>query len=58
MLFFFSLKAFNIISLFSACGFNGNVPWGGSILVKFFWCPGGFLYLNGQNFLEIWESFC
>jgi hypothetical protein len=22
------------------------------------WCPGGFLYLNGQNFLKIWEIFC
>jgi hypothetical protein len=30
--------------------------WGGSILVKS--GPGGFLFLNGQNFLEIWETFC
>jgi hypothetical protein len=32
--------------------------WGGSILVKSGWCPGGFLSLNGQNFPEIWEIFC
>jgi hypothetical protein len=32
--------------------------WGGSILVKSVWCPGGFLYLNGQNFLKNWEIFC
>jgi hypothetical protein len=29
--------------------------WSGSILVKSVWCPGSFLYLNEQNFLEIWE---
>jgi hypothetical protein len=34
------------------------MPWEGSILVKSVWCPGGFLYLNGQNFLKIWEIFC
>jgi hypothetical protein len=33
------------------------MPWQGSILVKFLWCPGGFLYLNGKNFIEIWEIF-
>jgi hypothetical protein len=27
-------------------------------LVKSVWCPGGFLYLNGQLFLKIWEIFC
>jgi hypothetical protein len=32
--------------------------WGGFILVKSTWCPGRFLYLNGQNFLEICEIFC
>jgi hypothetical protein len=32
--------------------------WRGSILVKSVWCPGGFLYLNGKNFLESWEIFC
>jgi hypothetical protein len=32
--------------------------WGGSTLVKTTWCTGGFFYLNGQNFLEIWEIFC
>jgi hypothetical protein len=26
-------------------------------LVKSVWCPGGFLYLNEQDFLEIWEIF-
>jgi hypothetical protein len=31
---------------------------GGSGLVKSVWCPGGSLYLNGQNFLKIWEIFC
>jgi hypothetical protein len=31
---------------------------GGSILVKSVCCPGGFLYLNGQNFLKLWEIFC
>jgi hypothetical protein len=34
------------------------MPWGGSNLVKSVWCPRGFLYLNGHNFLEIWEIFC
>jgi hypothetical protein len=32
--------------------------WGGSILVKSVWCPGGLFYLNGQDFIEIWEIFC
>jgi hypothetical protein len=27
-------------------------------LVKPVWFPGGFLYLKGQLFLEIWEIFC
>jgi Gpi18-like mannosyltransferase len=27
-------------------------------MFKFVSCPGGFLYLNGQNFLKIWEIFC
>jgi hypothetical protein len=31
---------------------------GGSILVTSVWCPGGFLYLGGQDFLKIWETFC
>jgi hypothetical protein len=52
MLFVFSLTAFC-----TYC-FNDNMPWGGSILVKSVWCPEGFLYLNGQNFLKIWEIFC
>jgi hypothetical protein len=33
------------------------MQWGGSILVKSVWCPGGFLDLNGLLFLEIWEIF-
>jgi hypothetical protein len=32
--------------------------WGGSILVKSIWYPGGFLDLNGQIFLEVSEIFC
>jgi hypothetical protein len=32
--------------------------WRGSILVKSFWYPGGFLHLNGHNFFDIWEFFC
>jgi hypothetical protein len=31
---------------------------GTSILVKFVWCPRGFLYLSGRNFLNMWEIFC
>jgi hypothetical protein len=31
-----------------ACCFNNNMSWGSSILVKSVWCPGGFLYLDGQ----------
>jgi hypothetical protein len=27
-------------------------------LVKSVWCPGGFLHLNGQKSLKIWEIFC
>jgi hypothetical protein len=34
------------------------MSWGDFILVKSVWCPGGFLYLNGHSFLEIWEIFC
>jgi hypothetical protein len=34
------------------------MPWKGSILAKRVWYLGIFLYLNGQNFLEIWEVFC
>jgi hypothetical protein len=32
--------------------------WKGFTLVKSVWCSRGFLYLNVQNFLEIWEIFC
>jgi hypothetical protein len=31
--------------------FNDDMSWGSSTLVKSVWCPGGFLYLNGQSFL-------
>jgi hypothetical protein len=53
---FFSVIAFNILSLFSVLVVL--MLWGGSIVVKTVWCPGGFLYLNGQSFLAIWEIFC
>jgi hypothetical protein len=54
---FFSLTGFNVLSLFSVLLFNDYMLWGDSILVKSVSCPGGFLYLNGQNFLEIWVIF-
>jgi hypothetical protein len=55
---FFSLTAFNILSLFSVLVvlmiiYHGVVLF----LVKSVWCHGGFLNLNGHNFLEIWEIF-
>jgi hypothetical protein len=34
------------------------MPLEGFILVMSVWSPGGFLYLNGQNFVEIWEIIC
>jgi hypothetical protein len=34
------------------------MPCRGSIFVKSVCYPGGYLYLNGQNFLEIWEILC
>jgi hypothetical protein len=40
--------------LYGYC-FNDNMQLEGSILVKSIWCPGDILYLNGQNFLKIWE---
>jgi hypothetical protein len=33
------------------------MPWRGSILFKAAWCLGGFLYMTGQIFLKVWESF-
>jgi hypothetical protein len=30
---------------------------GSPILVKSVWCPRSILYLNGYNFLEIWQIF-
>jgi hypothetical protein len=50
-LFFLSYRLQYSFSLVCACCFNDNMSWGTSILVKSVWCPGGFLYLNGQNFL-------
>jgi hypothetical protein len=32
--------------------------WKVSILVKFLWYPGCFLYMNGQIFLQIWGIIC
>jgi hypothetical protein len=59
MLFVFSLLQPSILVLYSLCLlFYVNMPWGSSFLVKYVWCPRGFLYLNGQNFLEILEIFC
>jgi hypothetical protein len=46
------------LSVLCACCFNDNMLWRGSTLVKSVWCPGGFLYLNHQNILQIWEIFC
>jgi hypothetical protein len=34
------------------------MPWRSSYLAKPVWCSGGFLYLHGQFFLQIWELFC
>jgi hypothetical protein len=41
-------------SVLCVCSFNYNM------LLYFvqLCCPGCFLYLNGQNFLKIWEIFC
>jgi hypothetical protein len=39
------------LSILCACCFNDNMSLGSSILVKSVWCPEGFLYLNGHNFL-------
>jgi hypothetical protein len=36
--------------------FKNNILWGSSILVKSVWCPGGFLYLDGQFSLHL-ENF-
>jgi hypothetical protein len=58
-LFLFSLLKSSIFFLYSLClFFNDNMPWRGSIMVKSVWCPSVFLFLNGQNFLNIWEIFC
>jgi hypothetical protein len=53
---FYNLQySFSVLCAFC---FNDNMPWEGSILVKYARCPGGFLYLNGQDFLEIWGILC
>jgi hypothetical protein len=51
--FFLSYSLQYFFSVPYAYCFDDNMPWVGSVLVKSVWCPGGFLYLNGQNFLEI-----
>jgi hypothetical protein len=55
---FFSLTVFYILSVHCVYCFKNNMLWGGSILAKPVWCPGGFLYVNGQNIPEVWEIFC
>jgi hypothetical protein len=45
-------------SVLGACCFSDNMLWRGSVLVYSVWYSGGFPYLNGQNFLKIWEIFC
>jgi hypothetical protein len=57
-LFFLSYSLQYPFSVLCACCLNDNILSGGSILVKSVWCPRGFLYLNRQNFLELWEIFC
>jgi hypothetical protein len=58
ILFIISLIQPSIFFVFYACGFNYNMLWGSSILVKSVWCFGCFLYLNGPIFLKTWEIFC
>jgi hypothetical protein len=49
---FFSLIALNILSLFSVLVVLMIICHGeNSVLFKSVWWPGGFLYLNGYNFL-------
>jgi hypothetical protein len=55
--FFLSYSLQYSFSVLCNC-FNDNMLWRGLILVKSVWCLRGFLYLNGQNFLEIYEIFC
>jgi hypothetical protein len=51
VIFFLSYSLQYSFSILCACGFNDNMLWGGSILIKSVWCLGGFLYMNGHNFL-------
>jgi hypothetical protein len=34
------------------------MPWRGSFLVLFVWCPKSLQYVNDCLFLKIWENFC
>jgi hypothetical protein len=57
--FFFSLLQTQYsFSVLCACCFNDYMTSESSVLIKSVWCPGGFLYLTGKNFLEIWKFFC
>jgi hypothetical protein len=49
--FFFSYSFQYSFSILYACCFNDNMLWGTSIWVMSVWYPGGFLYVNGNNFL-------
>jgi hypothetical protein len=53
--FSFSLFAFNILVLLSMLIFHYNIPWRGSVLVMSVYYSRGFLYLDGQLFLEMWS---
>jgi hypothetical protein len=46
---FFSLTAFNILSVLCASYFNDNMLWGSYILANCVWRPGGFLYQMGRK---------
>jgi hypothetical protein len=54
---FISYSLHYYFTVLCAC-FNDNMSWGGSILVKSVWCTGGFLYLNGKNFLRFGKLLC
>jgi hypothetical protein len=53
-----TLIAFNIFALFSMQIFLYIIQWKGCILVMSTWCSRGFIYLDGQIFLEICGVFC
>jgi hypothetical protein len=54
---FFSLTAFKLISLFSVLVVLIKICHGEVLFWSSVCCPWGFLYLNGYNFLVIWEIF-